>query len=50
MKAMPSRLKQIDIEIEACENALKNAFCKREADDLRRKISQLIQERRKEEV
>jgi len=40
------RQKQIDIEIEACEIAIKNAYAKVEVEDLEKRIIELLKKRR----
>ena len=39
-------MSQIDIEIEACEHAIRDAYARDEVEDLKLRIEELIKERR----
>ena len=45
MKNMNDKIAQIDIEIEACERAIRKAYCVQEADSLQIRVQDLIKQR-----
>jgi len=45
MKSMNERIELIDIEIEACERAIRNAYSVQEADALSVRVKELIKQR-----
>jgi hypothetical protein len=45
MKDMKDKITQIDIEIEACERAIRKAYCVQEVDALSIRVQDLIKER-----
>jgi len=45
MKSMNERIELIDIEIEACERAIRNAYSVQEVDVLSVRVKELIKQR-----
>ena len=42
---MSDLIAQIDVEIEACERAIRNAYCVQEVDSLSIRVKELIKQR-----